>query len=69
MKLKYFKPINSFGEKAEYYLKINMDNQKTSPKTTASQKGWKNKKGQTIWIVPYIKGKGILINKNYEVKQ
>lgn len=30
---------------------------------------WKNKKGETIWIVPYIKGKGILVNKTYEVVQ
>lgn len=28
---------------------------------------WKNKKGQTTWILPYVKGKGILINKSYEL--
>jgi hypothetical protein len=28
---------------------------------------WKNKKGQTIWVLPYLKGQGILINKNYEL--
>ena len=28
---------------------------------------WKNKQGTKIWIVPYIKGKGVLINKPYEV--
>ena len=30
---------------------------------------YKNKVGSKIWILPYIKGEGILINKIYEVKE
>lgn len=29
---------------------------------------WKKARGTKIWILPYIKGKGILINKNYLVE-
>jgi len=28
---------------------------------------WTHKQGQKIWILPYIKGQGILINKTYQV--
>lgn len=37
-------------------------------RTLRSEK-WKNKQGTKIWIYPFIKGKGILVNKIYEAKQ
>ena len=37
-------------------------------RTLRSEK-WKNARGIKIWILPFIKGKGILVNKIYEVKK
>jgi len=37
-------------------------------RTLRSEK-WKKAKGTKIWIPPYIKGKGILVNKIYDVKK
>ena len=28
---------------------------------------WKNARGTKIWILPFIKGKGVLVDKIYEV--
>jgi len=36
-------------------------------RTLRSEK-WVNKRGTKLWILPFIKGQGILINKIYEVK-
>jgi hypothetical protein len=35
---------------------------------TLKSNKWKNKVGTKIWIYPYIKGEGILINKEYRIK-
>ncbi len=37
-------------------------------RTLRSEK-WKNARGTKIWIVPFIKGKGVLVDKYYEVNQ
>lgn len=38
-------------------------------RTLRDEERFGQKAGTKIWIVPYIKGSGILINKNYEVKK
>ena len=38
-------------------------------RTLRSERRYKDKVGIKMWILPYIKGKGILINKIYEVKK
>jgi len=37
-------------------------------RTLRSEK-WVNKRGTKIWIFPFIKGQGVLVNKIYEVKK
>lgn len=57
----YEKDLNNFSFSHRFWVRGHFRH------LTSDQ--WKNKKGQTTWIVPYIKGKGILVNKTYEVVQ